>query len=58
MTCQSSFVPFCLRLPLDSEPVPDQVAQLAQEVYNSDLLQGLATNMAKLEFEVSGPFMM
>ncbi|ORY93380.1 Mo25-like protein [Syncephalastrum racemosum] len=35
----------------DNDPSPDQVAQLAQEVYNNDLLQLLVFNIQKLEFE-------
>lgn len=37
---------------LESEPHPEQVAQLAQEVYNTDLLIPLVNNLSKLEFEV------
>ncbi|KAJ3292957.1 mo25 protein [Borealophlyctis nickersoniae] len=35
----------------ESDPVPELVAQLAQEVYNSDLLPLLVGNIAKFEFE-------
>ncbi|KAG2216506.1 hypothetical protein INT45_013084 [Circinella minor] len=35
----------------DSDPSPDLVAQLAQEIYNNDLLQGLVMNISKLDFE-------
>eukprot|EP00128_Syssomonas_multiformis_P014129 Colp12_sorted_trinity150504_noHs@4704 len=35
----------------ENEPVPEVVAQLAQEVYNSDLLLLLITNLARLDFE-------
>ncbi|KAJ1553449.1 hypothetical protein HK096_007800, partial [Nowakowskiella sp. JEL0078] len=35
----------------DSDPVPEFVAQLAQEVYSSDLLPLLAQNIQKFEFE-------
>jgi calcium binding protein 39 len=31
--------------------MPELVAQLAQETYNTDLLQALVTHMAKFEFE-------
>lgn len=37
---------------LDNDPSPDQVAQLAQEIYNNDLLQALVLNISKLDFEV------
>lgn len=36
----------------ESEPQPDQVAQLAQEVYNNDVLQLLVQNIWRFEFEV------
>ncbi|EPQ27412.1 uncharacterized protein PFL1_04950 [Pseudozyma flocculosa PF-1] len=35
----------------ENDPQPDQVAQLAQEVYNNDLLQLLVRDISKLEFE-------
>ncbi|TPX33034.1 hypothetical protein SmJEL517_g03979 [Synchytrium microbalum] len=35
----------------ESEPIPELVAQLSQEVYNSDLLTLLVTNIAKFDFE-------
>jgi len=35
----------------DGDPQPELVAQLAQETYNTDLLQYLVTNIARLEFE-------
>lgn len=35
----------------DGEPVPELVAQLAQETYNTDLLQYLVANIDRLEFE-------
>ncbi|GAK62818.1 mo25 protein [Moesziomyces antarcticus] len=35
----------------DAEPQPDQVAQLAQEVYSHDVLQLLVAHIAKFEFE-------
>lgn len=35
----------------ESEPAPELVAQLAQEIYNSDLLPALTQNLTKLEFE-------
>lgn len=35
----------------DSEPNPDTVAQLANEVYNTDLLQVLISNVSSFEFE-------
>lgn len=38
---------------LDSDPSPDQVAQLAQEIYNNDLLQALVLNIHKFDFEAS-----
>lgn len=37
----------------ETEPLADQVAQLAQEVYNNDLLQLLVQNIWRFEFEVS-----
>lgn len=37
----------------ENDPQPDQVAQLAQEVYNNDLLQLLVQNIWRFEFEVS-----
>ena len=33
------------------DPLPELVAQLAQETYNSDLLHLLVANIARLEFE-------
>lgn len=35
----------------ETEPQPDQVAQLAQEVYNNDVLQLLVSNIWRFEFE-------
>ncbi|KAJ3056826.1 mo25 protein [Rhizophlyctis rosea] len=35
----------------ESEPIPELVAQLSQEVYNTDLLPLLVSNIAKFEFE-------
>ncbi|CAO3690781.1 unnamed protein product [Umbelopsis ramanniana] len=35
----------------DNYPIPEQVAQLSQEVHNNDLLQLLVFNMQKFEFE-------
>ncbi|EJT99608.1 mo25 protein [Dacryopinax primogenitus] len=35
----------------DGEPSPELVAQLAQEVYSSDLLLSLVTSIAKFDFE-------
>jgi hypothetical protein len=37
---------------LDHDPSADLVAQLAQEVYRTDLLQLLVLNIQKFEFEV------
>jgi calcium binding protein 39 len=37
---------------LESDPVPETVAQLAQEVYNNDILQLLVLNIWRFEFEV------
>ena len=37
----------------ESEPNSELVSNLAQEVYNTDLLGNLATNLDKFEFEVS-----
>lgn len=36
----------------ETEPQADQVAQLAQEAYNNDLLQVMVQSIAKFEFEV------
>lgn len=36
---------------LENEPQPDQVAQLAQEAYNQDVLQLLVANIWRFEFE-------
>lgn len=38
---------------IDHDPSADLVAQLAQEVYRTDLLQLLVLNIQKFEFEVS-----
>lgn len=35
----------------ENEPQQEQVAQLAQEVYNQDVLQLLVTNIGRFEFE-------
>lgn len=35
----------------DQPPLSEQVAQLAQEVYSSDLLEGLVKNLKRLDFE-------
>ncbi|KAI8807194.1 Mo25-like protein [Cladochytrium replicatum] len=35
----------------ENDPVPELVAQLSQEVYNSDLLPSLVKNIAKFDFE-------
>src|SRR4051812_5496236 len=35
----------------ENEPVPEAVAQLAQEVYGNDLLLLLVTNIGRFEFE-------
>ncbi|KAJ7869661.1 armadillo-type protein [Mycena leptocephala] len=35
----------------DGDPQPELVAQLAQETYNTDLLQHLVVNVARFEFE-------
>lgn len=36
---------------LDNDPVPDQIAAFALEVYSSDVLLSLVTNLSRLEFE-------
>ena len=36
---------------LDSDPVPELVAQLAQEIYNTDLLVSMVQSIHVLEFE-------
>ena len=41
---------------LESDPVPETVAQLAQEVYNNDILQLLVLNIWRFEFEVIRQF--
>ena len=38
--------------PADNEPQAEQVAQLAQEVYNNDALQLIVQNIWRFEFEV------
>lgn len=35
----------------ENEPVPEMVAQLAQELYNHEVLPALIGNLSKLEFE-------
>lgn len=35
----------------DSEPQPEQISQLAQEIYSSDCLYHLISNMRKLDFD-------
>ncbi|KAK9472231.1 Mo25-like protein [Dipodascopsis tothii] len=37
---------------LDTEPAPDQIALLAQESYNTDLLQTMIVNLGRLDFEL------
>jgi calcium binding protein 39 len=37
----------------ENDPQPELVAQLAQEMYSSDMLQLLVSNMWRFEFEVS-----
>ncbi|KAG2179080.1 hypothetical protein INT43_001930, partial [Umbelopsis isabellina] len=37
----------------NNDPIPEQVAQLSQEVHNNDLLQLLVFNMQRFEFEAS-----
>lgn len=41
----------CSRSPRHVEPLPELVAQLAQETYSTDLLYHLLQNIHKLEFE-------
>jgi calcium binding protein 39 len=41
----------------DHDPSADLVAQLAQEVYRTDLLQLLVLNIQKFEFEVRKKYM-
>lgn len=41
-----------MHLTADSEPVPEQVAQLAQEVYQQQLMPCLLAVMPRVEFEV------
>ena len=36
----------------ESDPQPELVAQLAQEMYSQDMLQILVANMYRYEFEV------
>lgn len=36
----------------DKEPQTEAVAQLAQELYNTDLLIALITNLQRIDFEV------
>ena len=40
---------------IETDPIPDQVQMLAQEVYAIDLLPLLANNMYRLDFEVGTP---
>jgi calcium binding protein 39 len=42
----------CVAL-IETEPQPEQVAQLAQETYNNDALQLMVQNIWRFEFEVS-----
>ena len=37
----------------DHEPQTEQIAQLAQEVYNSSLLLFLIKHLSRIDFEVS-----
>jgi len=37
----------------DTEPQSEVTAQLAQEIYNANLLEQLITDLAKIDFEVS-----
>lgn len=37
---------------IENEPLAEQVAQLAQEVYNNDALQLMVQNIWRFEFEV------
>jgi hypothetical protein len=37
---------------IENEPQAEQVAQLAQEVYNNDALQLMVQNIWRFEFEV------
>jgi len=37
----------------DSEPQAEVTAQLAQEIYNANLLEQLINDLAKIDFEVS-----
>jgi hypothetical protein len=37
---------------IDNQASPEQVAQLSQEIYTSELLYLFTVNLAKLEFEV------
>lgn len=39
----------------ETDPIPDQVQVLAQEVYAIDLLPLLANNLHRLDFEVNAP---
>ena len=38
---------------LDQTPLTEQVAQLAQETYNSDVFVSLLNNLHRLDFEVT-----
>lgn len=38
----------------DKDPQPEAVAQLAQELYKTDLLISLIANLQKIDFEVGG----
>jgi len=42
----------------ENDPVPEMVAQLSQEVYNTDVLIPLVQQLGKLEFEVFSLFIL
>lgn len=56
-----SMLPVFFRAPsliaseIETDPIPDQVQVLAQEVYAIDLLPLLANNLHRLDFEVGTP---
>ena len=54
MVTEVRFAPCCLDINLITlrvDPLPELVAQLAQETYNTDLLHHLVVNIARFEFE-------
>jgi len=42
----------------DAEPQSEVTAQLAQEIYNANLLEQLIGDLPKIDFEVSSPLLL